>query len=156
MKATTINGVIVLGVPKTLESPSIVNLRSASDIKLKSLGFYDVITPEINDNQALSDIYFDNNNKIYTYNVIDKDIDLGIEKIKKIAELKQNANYKFSETQWYYDRENRFIKNGLPIKQVPEEIIAIDAEIYLKVDLKEEEINGLTTYAEILAYDISL
>ena len=65
MKATTINGVIVLGVPKTLESPSIVNLRSASDIKLKSIDSITASTNAFYDEHKIAlftIIYFNDNN----------------------------------------------------------------------------------------------
>ena len=77
-------------------------------------------------------------------------------KLNKIAELKSNADSKFKETSWYYERENRLAKGNRPHKNVPQNIIDKDMAIYDLVDLKEIEINALTTIEEVLNYNTNL
>ena len=57
-----------------------------SDEEIKAYGFYDVITPDHNaKSEKLSDIFWDNDNKVFTYNVEDKDLsNITIEELKEL------------------------------------------------------------------------
>ena len=117
-------------------------------------GFKDIVEATKTVEQEFGD-WYETETEIKRY-VIDLVIDLPLEKANKIKELKQLANHKFEATQWYYDRESRFEKNGKTMKPVPQSIIDADSLVYELVDLKEKEILALTTYTEILAYDVNL
>lgn len=114
-------------------------------------GFFDVIVPEY-DNilQYLSEIYFNEENKYFTYDIIDKVFNIDNEKIKKVKELKKLTNEFFQLTDWYYIREKR---RGIP---VPSEIQNYSDLLYYRVDEIENEINNLNNIKDILTYEINL
>ena len=87
---------------------------------------------------------------------LDSQLEITNLKISKIEQLKENANQKFQKNQWYYDREVKLAKAKKTIKEVPQAIIDEDGALYDLIDLKELEILALTTYDELLAYDITL
>jgi len=84
MKARNSNNVIVLynEVPKSFtegEINIIGGFDLLSDIELQAYGFYDVVTPAFDYyTQKLSDIYFDDVNKVFTYNVLTLDVPIPI------------------------------------------------------------------------------
>jgi hypothetical protein len=125
---------------------------------LKEEGFFEVVTPEYNRNiEVLSEIYFDEENQIYTYDVLPNPNLPTIEeaKISKIKELKHRAKEKFNETDWYYIREIHAGKNGKN-KKVPDLIIEEREEIYGFIELKEAEIDSLVDLEDVLNFNISL
>jgi len=73
-----------------------LNFAQADEALLKSEGFYDVITPEYDtESQRLGDIFFDEENEIFTYPVIDlspaeieEELIRGIEALANSAESK--------------------------------------------------------------------
>jgi hypothetical protein len=139
---------------KELFRKQIDGFKYTDEAMLVELGFKDVVDPTKTVEQKFGE-WHETPTQIKRY-VIDLVIDLPLEKANKIKELKQLANHKFEATQWYYDRESRFEKNGKTMKPVPQSIIDADSLIYELVDLKEKEILALTTYTEILAYDVNL
>lgn len=114
-------------------------------------GFREVVIPDYNTTlQYLSEIYFDNNNDIFTYDVINRNFNLEKEKVKKIEELKEKAKIKFSETDWYYIRNFR-IGKGVPV-----EIEEMNFKIYNEINRMEEEIMSLENIEDIVNYQIFL
>lgn len=117
----------------------------------KNDGFYDLITPVYdNDLQYLGDIYFDEENEYFTYYVIDKNLSIESEKIKKINELKKLSNEKFQETDWYYIRKMR---NG---NEIPQNIEIISEQLYNLINDIEEEINNIDNIKDVINYQINL
>lgn len=72
MKANTIDGKIIIGVPKYWENPPVNNLRDATEGVLYTLGFRDLVIPTITETQYLGELYKDTIFDVYTYKVIEK------------------------------------------------------------------------------------
>ena len=69
MKGINVNGTIKTysSVPKTWGKN--IGLQYASDSELEAIGFYDIVIPSTTDSQELGDIYFDEDNDVFTYPV---------------------------------------------------------------------------------------
>lgn len=130
-----------------------------SDVSiLEQEGFFDVILPNYNHVlEVLSPIYFDEVKKIFTYKVEPNPTlpTIAQAKIDKIAELKKKTREKLNETDWYYVRELRLKGTG-KIKEVPQNIIKQNNDLYDITDAKEMEINALTDLESILTFDVSV
>lgn len=156
MKARIENGIIV----KYSKLPSKFNSKHGFVLggyeKLdpsihKNDGFYDLITPEYdNDLQYLGNIYFNEEYEYFTYYIINKDLSLELEKQKKIQELKKLSNEKFQETDWYYIRKMR---NGI---EIPENIKIVSEQLYNLINDIEEEINNINNIKDVINYQINL
>lgn len=113
-------------------------------------GFFDVIEPEYDPIlQEINNIYFDEENNYFTYQVIDKVFDIEVIRNNKILELKQFANEEFAKTDWYYIRKLR--KNI----DIPVEIEIQSNDLYLMVDQIENEINNIDNIRDLLTYEIN-
>ena len=129
------------------------NFSKLSDEEIKAYGFYDVVTPEYNSNsEKLSDIFWNENNKIFTYTIIDIEWPQTIEKFKqtKIEDIKINALSKLNKTDWYITRKAE--KNI----DIPEAITVERDTIREQVNTKEIEINNLTTKKAVAEYSVSI
>jgi hypothetical protein len=127
------------------------------DNTLEKEGFFDVVTPEYNRTiETLDEIYFDEAQNIYTYDVIPRTDLPSLEDARKIKirELKNRAREKFAETDWYYIRELHSAKNNKN-KKVPPQIVSERELIYDFIDTKEQEINNLEL-EEVLNFNTSL
>ena len=152
MKAIKINGEIKTfgSVPKnwTDSNGTYFNIGDGY-----AIGFKNVVTPEYNHlTEELSEIKLID--RVYTYDVIEKEITETIEELKqqKIQQLNSITSSKLSAIQWYWDREQR--TSGL--KPVPQEIKDQDTAIRLKNNLIEAEINALTTKKSVVLFDINI
>ena len=103
MKAIEINGTIKVysTLPNSWKGV-MGNFSKLSDEEIKAYGFYDVFIPEYNDlSETLSDIFWDNDNKIFTYTVENKDLsNLTVEELKEneIKDLKARGHLKLEKT----------------------------------------------------------
>jgi len=154
MKAIEINGTIKVysKLPNSWKGV-MGNFSKLSDEEIKAYGFYDVVTPEYNSNsEKLSDIFWDENNKIFTYTIIDIEWPQTIEKFKqtKIEGIKINALSKLNKTDWYITRKAE--KNI----DIPEAITVERNAIREQVNTKEIEINNLTTKKAVAEYSVSI
>jgi hypothetical protein len=152
MKAIQIKGKIK--VYKTLPDSwkgVMGNFSMLSDEEIKAYGFYDVIIPEYNGlSEKLSDIFWDESNKVFTYNVEDKDLsNTTIEKLKEgqIKDLKARGYMELQKTDWYVWRKTEKDIN------IPSTISSERDAIREKMNTKESEINALTTKKDITEYD---
>ncbi len=152
MKAIEINGKIK--VYKTLPNSwkgVMGNFSMLSDEEIKAYGFYNVIIPEYNGlSEKLSDIFWDESNKVFTYNVEDKDLsNTTIEKLKEdqIKDLKARGYSELQKTDWYVWRKTEKDIN------MPSAISSERDAIREKINTKESEINALTTKKDIMEYD---
>ena len=130
MKAKDYNGTIkkFINIPK-----SYGNIMAGFDLlsneKLKTYGFYDIVTPDYNlKTQELGDIYFDSE--------------------KQIEEAKIFARTLLYNTDWYVTRKS---EKGLGI---PNNIQTERNNIRTTCDNHETAINALNTKAEVVSYNI--
>lgn len=90
MKANRVDGNIKIFkvLPRTWKNHD--NFRNASDLLLRAEGFLEVIIPEYDPElQKLSETYKDELNNVYTYDVIELEIDLETERTNKLKEFEQ-------------------------------------------------------------------
>lgn len=124
----------------------------------KEEGFFDVVIPNYNHVlEILSPIYFNEENKVFTYKVEQNPNlpTLDQAKIDKIAELKNNGREKFAETDWYYTRELRMKELGVT-KEVPPDVVSKTRDLYALLDEREKEINALSSLEAVLTFSASL
>lgn len=146
-----------------------INFRKVSN--KEDYGFYDVITPEYDKvTQQLSPIFWDADNKVFTYTVSNIDFDATYpvldeegeetgetksvydkDKLKAdiIVSVKADANRLLAPTDWYSSRKSEL---GTAI---PDNILADRKKIRDKVDAIEVEVAALTTVESILKYTYS-
>ena len=148
-----------------------INFRKVSN--KEDYGFYDVVTPEYDKvTQQLSPIFWDADNKVFTYTVnnIDFDATYTVEvedeegnkteetksvydkdKLKAdiIVTVKADANRLLAPTDWYSSRKSEL---GTAI---PDSVLADRKKIRDKVDAIEAEVAALTTVESILKYTYS-
>ena len=145
-----------------------INFRKITN--KEDYGFYDVVTPEYDQvTQQLSQIFWDADNKVFTYTVnnIDFDATYTVEiedekgnkteetkpsydkdKLKAdiISSVKRDANNLLSPTDWYSSRKAELDT------AIPENILADRKKIRDKVIAIEAEVAALTTVESILKY----
>ena len=149
-----------------------INFRKVSN--KEDYGFYDVVTPEYDKvTQQLSPIFWDADNKVFTYTVnnIDFDATYTVEvedeegnkteetkfvydqnKLKAdiISELKNKANNMLSPTDWYTSRKSEL---GTAI---PDSVLASRKSIRDKVDVIEAQVNALSNTESIIKFTYTL
>ena len=146
-----------------------INFRKVSN--KEDYGFYYVITPEYDKvTQQLSPIFWDADNKVFTYTVSNIDFDATYtvldeegneteetkpvydkDKLKAniIVTVKADANRLLAPTDWYSSRKSEL---GTAI---PDSVLADRKKIRDKVDAIEAEVAALTTVESILKYTYS-
>ena len=151
MKAININGQIKLygSLPKSWGN-IIGGFNTLSDEEAKEYGFYDVVNPDFdNATQNFGDIYFDENNEVFTYSVEDIVFNETLAELKerKIESLKEYTNEKLSETDWYVIRK---VERDIDI---PQDIQDARNTILSEHNTKESEINALSTKKSVVSYE---
>ena len=151
MKAIEINGEIKVynSLPNSWEGV-MGNFSKLSDEEIQVYGFYDVIVPEHNSKiEQLSNIFWDADNKVFTYTVSDIEFSQTISELKeaKINELKNRINFELAKTDWYITRK---VERNIDI---PSNIVAQRNDLFSKCETKEVEINALTTKADLITYE---
>ena len=150
MKAIEINGEIKVynSLPNSWKGV-MGNFSKLSDEEIKSYGFYGVVSPDYNSRtQELSNIFWDENNEVFTYTVNDIEFSQTVEELKEmqINDLKKRLNLKLEETDWYILRKaERNI-------DIPSEITTERNNLFAELETKENEINALTNKADIITY----
>ena len=150
MKAIEINGEIKVYAQLPGSWKGVMgNFSKLSDEEIKSYGFYDVVTPDYNSRtQELSNIFWDENNEVFTYTVNNIEFSQTVEELKEmqINDLKKRLNLKLAETDWYILRKaERNI-------DIPSEITTERNNLFAELETKENEINALTNKADIITY----
>lgn len=170
MKALVKNGNIV--IYKTLPNVwnNILNFRNATDEVLTENGFYDVVKPSYNRmTQTKGGLYFDADNEVVTYDVFDIDFNqefnvldeneeptgetekrYKIDDIKadKISEIKNKAGQLLQPTDWQVIRK---AERGIDINS---DVATKRSEILAEATRLETELNALTTYTDVLEYNV--
>lgn len=155
MKAIEINGTIKVysKLPNSWKGV-MGNFSKLSDEKIKAYGFYDVVTPEYNDiSEKLSDVFWDESNKVFTYTVNDKDFSgATIDELKEsqIKDVRARGYIKLQKTDWY------IIRKAERNVSVPSEITTERNNLFAKLETKESEINALTSKKDIIEYNKEL
>ena len=146
-----------------------INFRKITN--KEDYGFYDVIIPTYDKiTQKLSEIFWDADNKVFTYTVSNIDFDATYpeldeegeetgktisvydkDKLKAdiIVTVKADANRLLAPTDWYSSRKSEL---GTAI---PDSVLADRKKIRDKVDAIEAEVAALTTVESILKYTYS-
>ena len=150
MKAIKINGEIKTfsRVPKNWTDSNGTYLNIGDGY---AIGFKNVVTPEYNHlTEELSEIKLID--RVYTYDVIEKEITETIEKLKanKIEQLKSIIGGKLSATDWYV------IRNADVGIEIPAAIKEARADLRDQNDIIEAEINALTTKKAVVLFGINL
>ena len=156
MKAIEINGKIKIynKVPDSWQGTRhyISGFSSLSDEELKLEGFYNVVKPGGIDDRInyLSDIYFDADNEVFTYDIIDRTWELTLSEIKQnaINIAKTKANEYLQRTDWYITRK---VERAIDI---PQDVIDYRQSILDKLATIESDINSKTTKKNVVLYDI--
>ena len=149
-----------------------INFRKITN--KEDYGFYDVVIPSHDPStQNLSAIFWDADNKVFTYTVnnIDFDATYTIEvedeegnkteetrsvydqnelKANIISELKNKANNLLSPTDWYTSRKSEL---GTAI---PDSVLAARKSIRDKVDIIETQVNALSNTESIIKFTYTL
>ena len=146
-----------------------INFRKITN--KEDYGFYDVVIPKYDKvTQQLSQIFWDADNKVFTYTVSNIDFDATYtvldeegneteetkpvydkDKLKAdiIVTVKADANRLLAPTDWYSSRKSE-LGNA-----IPDSILADRKKIRDKVDAIEAEVAALTTVESILKYTYS-
>lgn len=146
-----------------------INFRKVTN--KEDYGFYDVVLPEYDKvTQQLSPIFWDADNKVFTYTVNNIDLDATYpvldeegeetgetkpvydkDKLKAniVSKAKADANHLLAPTDWYSSRKSEL---GTAI---PDSVLADRKKIRDKVDAIEAEVAALTTVESILKYTYS-
>ena len=149
-----------------------INFRKITN--KQDYGFYDVVTPSYDPvTQSLSQIFWDADNKVFTYTVNNTDFDATYtvevedeegnkteetksvydkDKLKAdiISSVKRDANNLLSPTDWYSSRKAEL---GTAI---PDSILASRKSIRDKVDTIEAQVNALNNVESILKFTYTL
>ena len=153
MRAIEENGIITI-YEKT---PSHLFKKNATYSSYKdaliSVGLYRVIEPSyLSKMQSLGDIYFDKENKVFTYPVIDIDFSTeDIDKLKdsKISKIKLEARDLLQPTDWYV------IRQAERSVDIPDQIASYRLGVLNKSEEFESDINGLSSYLDVATYNYS-
>lgn len=149
MKAIQVNGAIkkFASLPKvwTDENGTHLNITDGA-----AFGFYDIVMPEYDSaTEYLGDLEWDGDK--FTYPVISKTWSQTVAELKesKIANLKDLYNRKLSETDWYIIRSQEGTST-------PQDVLDARAALREECATKEDEINALTTKAQVSSYQIEI
>lgn len=130
---------------------NIINFKSLDLETLKSLNWYPYQLPQYDSfNQKLGDLYFDQTNEIVTRTVEDNIFDLSNEKNKKIAIL-DKFQYEIISKKWDWMLIKEQLETYYTMSDVAKQE-RMDFKNYC--DIVEDEINNLSTYKEIINYNI--
>ena len=157
MYARDENGTIKVykNLPSTLNTDEglVVNFEKSSLAALEEKGFFPFVNKGFDkDLQYLGSTYFDATKKVFTRDIIEMDtsaFDLVELKAELISQLKQKSRVLLAPTDWQVLRKyERDI-------QIDADVITARADIILKCDAKEIEVEASTTYPQLIKYDLS-
>ena len=159
-------------LPETWNGKSghIINFRNASTEVLESEGFYNVVKPGYDpQTQTKGGLYFDETNKIVTYDVTDIDFSQEFDvigedkeptgekekrykiadiKASKIAEIKSKAGSLLQPTDW------QIIRKAERDIAISSDVATERAGILTEADRLEAEVNAKKSYKTALQYNV--
>jgi hypothetical protein len=116
----------------------------------EAFGFYPVVMPSTKQSEQLGDIYFDDDNEVFTYPVESRTFSQTVAELKedKISELKSLYNSKLAKTDWIIIRDQE-------LGNTTDQTILDDRE-QLRTDCATHEtaINAKTTKASVVDYEL--
>lgn len=114
----------------------------------EAFGFYPVVMPTTRQSEQLGDIYFDVNNRVFTYSIESKTFTQTVSELKeqKIKQLKEKYKNFLIETDWIIVRDQEL---GNTTEQT---ILDGRAQLRTECAAHEASINLLTTKASIVEY----
>jgi len=124
-----------------------------SDSKLQEEGFFDVESPDYDDEiQELGALSFDADKKKFVYTIKNKTWSESVAELKanKIIGLNSQTNHFLSTTDWYITRQSEGIKD------IPDSVVASRKSIRDKNIAAETAIGKLSKKTEVIKYKISL
>ena len=151
MKAIEINGTIKVynNLPNSWEGV-MGNFSKLSEEEIQAYGFYDVVNPDYDSRiQIKSEIYWDSENKVFTYTISDRELSNTLEELKdiRITELKFVMHTKLTKTDWYITRKyERDVA-------IPTNIVEERNAIMQSYETNKTNINNLTTKKEVTVYE---
>ena len=151
MKAIEINGTIKVynNLPNSWEGV-MGNFSKLSEEEIQTYGFYDVVNPDYDSRiQIKSEIYWDSENKVFTYTISDRELSNTLEELKdiRITELKFVMHTKLTKTDWYITRKyERDVA-------IPTNIVEERNAIMQSYETNKTNINNLTTKKEVTVYE---
>ena len=151
MKAIEINGEIKIYNELPQSWGGVMgNFSMLSEEDIKEYGFYDVIIPNYDPRiQIKSEIYWDSENEVFTYDISDRELSDTLEELKdiRITELKFVTHTKLTKTDWYVTRKaERDIA-------IPADIISERESIINLYETNKTNINNLATKKEVVVYE---
>ena len=151
MKAIEINGEIKIYNELPQSWGGVMgNFSMLSEEEIKGYGFYDVIIPNYDPRiQIKSEIYWDSENEVFTYNISDRNLLDTLEELKniRITELKFVMHTKLTKTDWYVTRKyERDIA-------IPADIVEERNSILQSYETNKTNINNFTTKKEVAVYE---
>lgn len=152
MKAIEINGEIKVynELPNSWKGV-MGNFSKLSEEEIQEYGFYDVEIPEYNSSiQKLTNLTFNESSKKFIYQVENLTWDETLEELKenKINLLKSATKRYLADTDWYYIRK---LQRDV---DVPSEIETERNNFISRYNTKKEEINALTSKADVVNYEL--
>ena len=145
------------GIPNTFKVSGgavIGGGSTLSEAEALEKGFFPVVMPDDYDERIhnLSQIFFVSAEQIYTYTKTNKTWSESLADLKanKIVNLKSQANRLLEPTDWYIIRKVELET------AIPSSVTTARATIKTNVDIKETEINALTSKASVVVYGIIL
>jgi len=151
MKAIEINGTIKVysNLPNSWGGV-MGNFSKLSEEEIQAYGFYDVVNPDYDSRiQIKSEIYWDSENKVFTYTISDRELSNTLEELKdiRITELKFVMHTKLTKTDWYITRKyERDVA-------IPTNIVEERNAIMQSYETNKTNINNLTTKKEVTVYE---
>ena len=126
------------------------NFSKLSEEEIQAYGFYDVVNPDYDSRiQIKSEIYWDSENKVFTYTISDRELSNTLEELKdiRITELKFVMHTKLTKTDWYITRKyERDVA-------IPTNIVEERNAIMQSYETNKTNINNLTTKKEVTVYE---
>ena len=148
MVAIDVNGTIKTyhSIPKSWGNQIGINYMTES--QQNSIGFYSVFQPTTQSSQEFGDLYFDQTNNQFTYQVNSLTISETISELKtsKIEEIKIHYRNKLNKTDWIIVRDQEL---GNTTDQT---ILNDRAQLRAECTTHETAINAKTTKASIIDY----
>lgn len=149
MKANNINGTIKVFGELPWRWKNHLNFRKASIEVQEQEGFYEVVRPVIDfDIEKLGNIYFDEMKSIFTYPVIQLQLDIEEIRTSILTELKSAVRDLYIAVQAYV------IEKQIHDETIPSAIKDKIKSIRTKYNQIKAEINALTTVLELVKYKL--
>lgn len=149
MVAIDLNGTIktYYSIPKSWGNQIGINYMSEAD--QNALGFYNLVEPEILMSQEFGDIYFDEDNNQFTYQVNNRTISETVAELKeqKIRDVKLYYRGKLAETDWIIVRDQELGNT------TDQSILDDRAALRSECATHETAINAKTTKASLIDYE---